>query len=116
MEGVVVPSARIVGLEEVHPAMQNQSVRVFGRLVEFDPSSQIAVLNHQGHSLRVNTELIAGVVLKSDSQYQFIGELRGAEDTDGSLVLEARVCRLVDGIDLELFQQALQLRNQFLQG
>lgn len=70
------------------------------------------MLEHGGRSLTVDIGSLQPQAFEEDQLYVFIGEVLKAEP--GNYILSARVCRNVEGIDVALFEQALQLRRQFL--
>ncbi|KAL3690814.1 hypothetical protein R1sor_004465 [Riccia sorocarpa] len=74
----------------------------------------IAVISHGGVRFRVDLEHVKDVSLRKGSRYQFIGELvPDPTYTCDKLKLQARVARNVDGINVDLYEKALQLRRQF---
>ncbi|KAL3675358.1 hypothetical protein R1sor_025306 [Riccia sorocarpa] len=92
----------------------NQSVRVMGLLESFTVDTGIAVISHGGVRFRVDLEHVRDVSLRKGSRYQFIGELvPDPTYTCDKLKLQARVARNVDGINVDLYEKALQLRRQF---
>jgi hypothetical protein len=81
------------------------SVRVMGVLESFDPDASRGVIAMDG-------ALVPGAdPHRVGSMYQYIGEvdMRGADRT-----LKARVARCVDGLDIEVYKRALQVRRKFL--
>ena len=111
---MVVPSAEIIFLDELSTRRDlspQASVRVLGRLREYSPTSQRALVALHQCELEVDTSLLQGVALQEGCLLQVIGELSGAPP---HCVLHARVARNVDGLDVELYRQAVQLRRQFL--
>uniref|UniRef100_A0A0D3GMH5 Uncharacterized protein n=1 Tax=Oryza barthii TaxID=65489 RepID=A0A0D3GMH5_9ORYZ len=77
----------------------------------YDLNSAIAVIQDGGASLKVDTQNLREISFRTNSTYQFIGELLIKPDNDA--VLQARVGRNVDGIDLNLYQQSLLIRRQY---
>uniref|UniRef100_A0A0E0LHD5 Uncharacterized protein n=1 Tax=Oryza punctata TaxID=4537 RepID=A0A0E0LHD5_ORYPU len=77
----------------------------------YDLNSAIAVIQDGGASLKVDTQNLRDISFRTNSTYQFIGELLIKPDND--VVLQARVGRNVDGIDLNLYQQSLLIRRQY---
>nr|CAD1828513.1 unnamed protein product [Ananas comosus var. bracteatus] len=90
---------------------QGASLRVTGKLQEYSVETAVAVISDSGVSLKIDTRHLRDVVFRIGSIYQFIGELLIQSDDDA--ILQARVGRNVDGIDLNLYYQSLQLRRQF---
>jgi len=94
--------------------MHGSSVRVMGVLESFDPDASHAKIAMDGVSLAVDVSLVPGAdPHRVGSLYQYIGELdvRGTDKT-----LRARVARCVDGLDVEVYKRALQVRRKFLRG
>uniref|UniRef100_A0A0D9WVP9 Uncharacterized protein n=1 Tax=Leersia perrieri TaxID=77586 RepID=A0A0D9WVP9_9ORYZ len=77
----------------------------------YDLNSAIAVIQDGGASLKVDTQHLRDINFRSNSTYQFIGELLIKPDNDA--ILQARIGRNVDGIDLNLYQQSLLIRRQY---
>ncbi|KAG6431320.1 hypothetical protein SASPL_109399 [Salvia splendens] len=83
------------------------------RLQELNPSSANF---KQGASFRVIGKASKFGILKcllryKSSLYQFIGELQIEPNNEG--ILKARVGRNVDGLDINLYHQTMQLERQF---
>ncbi|CAL8139249.1 unnamed protein product [Prunus armeniaca] len=62
-------------------------------------------------SLKINIQHLRELSFRVGSIYQFIGE--PLIQPDNEAVLQARVGRNVDGVDLNLYYQSLQLLRQF---
>ncbi|KAJ6775414.1 CST COMPLEX SUBUNIT TEN1 [Salix purpurea] len=62
-------------------------------------------------TLKIDTQHLRDISFRIGSTYQLIGELLIQPDNEA--ILQARVGRIVDGIDLSLYQQSLQLLRQF---
>lgn len=105
----------MVTLQELQPSSpfykQGASLRVTGRLQAYSAETAMATIADGSASLRINTQHLRGLNFRVDSVYQFIGELLIQPDNEA--VLQARVGRNVDGIDLSLYHQALQLLRKF---
>eukprot|EP01114_Cavostelium_apophysatum_P004531 TRINITY_DN1481_c0_g1_i1.p1 TRINITY_DN1481_c0_g1~~TRINITY_DN1481_c0_g1_i1.p1 ORF type:complete len:124 (-),score=23.30 TRINITY_DN1481_c0_g1_i1:409-780(-) len=67
-------------------------------------------IEHNGSVLKVDTSSLRDIEFKTNSLYQFIGELVRQKN---ELVLRARVGRNVDGIDVPLYEKALEIRRNF---
>uniref|UniRef100_J3MIQ2 Uncharacterized protein n=1 Tax=Oryza brachyantha TaxID=4533 RepID=J3MIQ2_ORYBR len=131
-------------LQELEPSSemfrQGASLRVTGMLQSYDLSSAIAVIQDGGASLKVDTQHLRDINFRTNSTYQFIGELLIKPDNDVyhspykfiiifdmtledattnflltslQAILQARIGRNVDGIDLNLYQQSLLIRRQY---
>ncbi|KAG0476892.1 hypothetical protein HPP92_013733 [Vanilla planifolia] len=105
----------LVALLELEPSSPffkgGQSLRVTGRLEIHSSESAIAVIVDGGVTLRVDTQHLRDINFRISSIYQFIGELKIQEGNQA--ILEARIGRNVDGMDLNLYHQSIQLRRKF---
>ncbi|KAF6992451.1 hypothetical protein CFC21_009437 [Triticum aestivum] len=131
-----------VTLQELAPSSemfkQGASLRVTGILQSYDVDSAVAVIQDGSARLRIDTQHLRDISFRSGSAFQFIGELLIRPNDDvilcpspafGSLIsvyqccikfvayilqviLQARVGRNVDGLDLNLYQQSLIIRRQ----
>uniref|UniRef100_A0ACD5UNK3 Uncharacterized protein n=1 Tax=Avena sativa TaxID=4498 RepID=A0ACD5UNK3_AVESA len=103
-----------VTLQELEPSSemfkQGASLRVTGILQSYDVDSAFAVIRDGSASLKVDTQHLRDISFRSNSTYQFIGELLIRPNSDA--ILQARVGRNVDGLDLNLYQQSLIIRRQ----
>ncbi|XP_072960945.1 CST complex subunit TEN1 [Typha angustifolia] len=90
---------------------QGASLRVAGKLQSYSVDTAIAVITDGGASLMIDTHHLRDKGFRLGSIYQFIGEL--LIQPDNHATLQARVGRNVDGMDLNLYKQSLQLRRQF---
>ncbi|RLN09248.1 uncharacterized protein C2845_PM11G16770 [Panicum miliaceum] len=79
-------------------------------LQSYDVDSATAVIQDGGVSLKVDTQNLRDISFRTNSAYQFIGEL--LIHADNEAILQARIGRNVDGLDLNLYQQALLIRRQ----
>ncbi|KAG8100684.1 hypothetical protein GUJ93_ZPchr0013g36214 [Zizania palustris] len=104
-----------VTLQELEPSSelfrQGASLRVTGILQSYDLSSAVAVIQDGSASFKVDTQHLRDISFRTNSTYQFIGELLIKPDNDA--ILQARVGRNVDGLDLNLYQQSLVIRRQY---
>lgn len=109
-----ISSGALVTLQELDSGSphfkQGASLRVTGKLQEFNLESAIAIIIDGGATLKIDTQHLS-LNFRVGSIYQFIGELRIQPDNEG--VLKARVGRNVDGMDLNLYHQSLQLLREF---
>ncbi|CAL5066985.1 unnamed protein product [Urochloa decumbens] len=102
-------------LRELEPSSemfkQGASLRVTGTLQSYDVDSATAVIQDGSVSLKIDTQNLRDVSFRTNSVYQFIGELLIREDNE--VILQARIGRNVDGLDLNLYQQSLLIRRQY---
>ncbi|XP_012569507.1 CST complex subunit TEN1 [Cicer arietinum] len=115
MEPDEIKSGALVSLQDLCPSSpffkQGASLRVVGKLLEYSLETGLATIIDGDNSLIVTIENLKDLNFQVDSVYQFIGELLIQPDHEG--VLQARVGRNVDGIDLDLYHQSLLLLRQF---
>lgn len=108
-------SGALVSLQDMRPSSpffkQGTSVRIIGKLHEYSSETGLATVIDGNDILKVSTEHLKDLKFQVGSVYQFIGELLIRTDNEG--VLQARVGRNVDGIDLNLYHQSLLLLKQF---
>ncbi|XP_019422595.1 PREDICTED: CST complex subunit TEN1 [Lupinus angustifolius] len=110
-----IKSGALVTLQELHPSSpffkQGASLRITGKLHAYSLESGIATIIDGDDTLKVSTEHLRDLSFRVGSVYQFIGEL--CIEPENERVLQARVGRNVDGIDLNLYHQSLLLLRQF---
>ncbi|CAB4285399.1 unnamed protein product [Prunus armeniaca] len=110
-----IKSGALVSLQDLHPSSpyfkQGASLRVTGKLQEYSVETAIATIVDGSDRLKINTQHLRELSFRVESIYQFIGELLIQPGNEA--VLQARVGRNVDGIDLNLYYQSLQLLRQF---
>ncbi|CAN6581889.1 unnamed protein product [Malus baccata var. baccata] len=110
-----ITSGALVTLQDLHPSSsyfkQGASLRVTGKLHDYSVETAIATIVDGSERLKINTQHLRELSFRVGSIYQFIGEL--LIQLDNEAVLQARVGRNVDGIDLNLYHQSLQLLRQF---
>ncbi|XP_021692746.2 CST complex subunit TEN1 isoform X2 [Hevea brasiliensis] len=106
-----IKSGELVTLKDLHPSSplfkHGASLRVIGKLQEYTVETAIAIVVDGNAILKIDTQHLRDLSFRIGSVYQFIGELLIQPDD------EARVGRNVDGIDLNLYHQSLQLLRQF---
>ncbi|CAB4315691.1 unnamed protein product [Prunus armeniaca] len=110
-----IKSGALVSLQDLHPSSpyfkQGASLRVTGKLQEYSVETAIATIVDGSDRLKINTQHLRELSFRVESIYQFIGELLIQPGNEA--VLQARVGRNIDGIDLNLYYQSLQLLRQF---
>ena len=103
-----------ITLQELEPSSemfkQGASLRVTGILQSYDVDSAVAVIQDGSARLKIDTQNLRDISFCSNSTFQFIGELLIQPNNDA--ILQARVGRNVDGLDLNLYQQSLIIRRQ----
>ncbi|KAJ6305962.1 hypothetical protein OIU78_021319 [Salix suchowensis] len=112
---MAIKHGELVTLEQLNPSSpffkQGASVRVTGKLQEYTVETAIAVVADGNATLKIDTQHLRDISFRIGSIYQLIGELLIQPDNEA--ILQARVGRIVDGIDLSLYHQSLQLLRQF---
>ncbi|KAK8947305.1 hypothetical protein KSP39_PZI006410 [Platanthera zijinensis] len=115
MASSVIKPGILVSLQELDSSSplfkEGQSVRATGKLESYSVESGMAVIIDGGATLLIDTQHLRDISFRPGSIYQFIGELHISQDSQA--VLEARIGRNVDGIDLNLYHQTIQLRRKF---
>ncbi|KAL5701058.1 Telomeric pathways with STn1 [Ranunculus cassubicifolius] len=116
METSSIKSGILVNLEDLQPSSlflrHGSSVRVTGKLQDYSVETAIAIIVDGNFNLKIDTQHLRDLSFRIGSIYQFIGELIIQPDI-AEAVLQARIGRNVDGIDLNLYRQSLQLLRQF---
>ncbi|ETW09860.1 hypothetical protein H310_00313 [Aphanomyces invadans] len=108
----MMAAGEIVHIEEVlRDNVPHRSVRITGWLDMYDASKCLATLSFQNSVIVVATDLLVNFDFAVGSLYQFIGE---TYTNEGKMQLRARVGRNVDGLDTQLFLDALKLRREFI--
>ncbi|KAJ4775886.1 CST complex subunit TEN1 [Rhynchospora pubera] len=90
-----------------------QSLRLTGKLEAYQVDHGFAEISDGIIKLKIDTRHLTGLVFCVGSLYQFIGELLIDLDNN-NVLLEARVGRIVDGLDLNLYQQSLHLSRNLM--
>ncbi|XP_022743370.1 CST complex subunit TEN1 [Durio zibethinus] len=115
MASLAIKSGALVTLPELQPSSEffkeGASLRVTGRLQEYSVETAIAVIADQSAVLKIDTKHLRELSFRVGSIFQFIGELHIQPNNEA--ILQARIGRNVDGIDLNLYHQSLQLVRQF---
>ncbi|XVF31426.1 hypothetical protein REPUB_Repub16aG0145100 [Reevesia pubescens] len=110
-----IKSGALVTLPELQPSSEffteGASLRVTGKLLEYSVETTIAVIADQSATLNIDTQHLRELSFRVGSIFQFIGELHIQPNNEA--ILQARTGRNVDGIDLDLYRQSLQLVRQF---
>ena len=65
----------------------------------------------EGIELNIDTSFVEPTAFNRGSLYQFIGEVYVSEN----IILRARIATCIDGMDMNLFNQALDIRRKYLQ-
>ena len=65
----------------------------------------------EGIELNIDTSFVEPTAFNRGSLYQFIGEVYVSEN----IILRARIATCIDGMDMTLFNQALDIRRKYLQ-
>ncbi|XVE89598.1 hypothetical protein DITRI_Ditri20bG0008800 [Diplodiscus trichospermus] len=107
--GVVVTPPELQSSSEFFK--EGASLRVTGKLQEYSVETAIAVIADQSAILKIDTQHLREISFRVGSIFQFIGELHIQPNNEA--ILQARIGRNVDGIDLNLYHQSLQLVRQF---
>ncbi|OZJ02520.1 hypothetical protein BZG36_04263 [Bifiguratus adelaidae] len=114
-----VPHGDIVFLDEIEKDIVKWSgrmVRVLAVLESYDPQENRASIELEGYRLAVDTSLLGVFSYHLNSLYQWIGELHVNNNKathEESLILHARIMSNSDGLDIQLYRKAVQLRREY---
>ncbi|KAL7220742.1 hypothetical protein ACSBR2_013601 [Camellia fascicularis] len=115
MASSAINAGALLTLQELNSASphfkQGASLRVTAKLQDYSVETALAVIIDGNASLKIDTQHL-NVNLRVGSIYQFIGEL--IIQPNNEAILKARVGRNVDGIDLNLYHQSLNLLKEFI--
>jgi hypothetical protein len=89
------------------------TLRLMGTLRHYDATKNLAQIEQHGHTLEIDTSLLGQFPFQIGSLFQFIGEVE-METARKPICLKARVGRRVEGIDMGMYQQVLEIRRNFL--
>ena len=101
-------------------------MRVTGNVTTIDYGRRLCQIEHTNHILWVDLTYIDLVAheIRVSTLVQFIGEICNADDREPPIAVAnsgripfymlAKVARVVDGLDLALYEQALVARRAFL--
>ncbi len=122
-------SGEVVLLKEIFADRNcvGKYVRVTGYVSTVNTKFNLLEITHDECSLSVDVSLVDIGSIKLDALVQFIGEIQSRPayiqrqeqgfdqgSVTGNIILAARVCRIVDGLDLRLYEEALRARREFL--
>ncbi|GAA5799957.1 telomere-capping, CST complex subunit-domain-containing protein [Helicostylum pulchrum] len=105
-----VPSARLVLLKDVKECRNGDSIRVTGLWKKYDAGIDLAVIQYDGHEVQVDTAHIDHIWPIEGDIVQCIGEVT-EEATFGTVRMCARIIRIVNTLNLDLYEKVVQLRN-----
>lgn len=98
------------------PDQVGSSVRVIGRLVEFDAATACALIERGGERLRIDVREMPDARFQLGSMLQFIGEAkRSGDDAPDDVYVRARVVRNADNVDMAAYEKAVQLTREFVE-
>jgi hypothetical protein len=89
-----------------------------------DPVNRICQIEHQSEFLWIDISLVSSEGITIDSMVQFIGEILPAStrifpiresELPPNIFLKATVKRIVNGLNLRVYEQALTHRRLFIQ-
>ena len=108
----------LVGLGEVSRAVGTggTSVRVTGRLVEFDTATACALIEHQGEELSIDVSALGGSRMRQGELLQFIGEAFPGRHGTSQPYVRARIVRNVDNLDMQTYEKAVLATRAFIDG
>ena len=108
----------LVGLAEASRAVGTggTSVRVTGRLVEFDTAMACALIEHQGEELSIDVSALGGSRMRQGELLQFIGEAFPGRHGTSQPYVRARIVRNVDNLDMQTYEKAVLATRAFFDG
>jgi CST complex subunit TEN1 len=80
-------------------------------LTAYDALQNRAVIEYKNAHITIDTSFLDVFQHKINALFQFIGEIE--KDDRLGVILKARVIRCVEGLDVNLWEQALELRRKF---
>jgi hypothetical protein len=120
----VARSATIFLLKELSEVNIGEYVRVTGYVTGIEAGGAKACkIQHGNANLFVDLDLVQFDGIVVDSLVQFIGEICESEKRNRNLLnpestekfyLSAKIFRIVDGLDMRLFEESLVARRKFL--
>lgn len=84
---------------------------LFCRAVAHDITKSQVQIAADGVQILIDTSLVEPMAFNIGSTYNFIGEM----SCHGKLILRARIACCIDGMDMDLFDKALDVRRKYLQ-
>lgn len=86
----------------------------FYRAIDHDITKSQLKICADGLELLIDTSLVEPMAFNRGSLYHFIGEIQ-VHQVHEKLTLRARIACCIDGMDMELFNHALDTRRNYLQ-
>eukprot|EP01028_Stygiella_incarcerata_P006907 TRINITY_DN28118_c0_g1_i1.p2 TRINITY_DN28118_c0_g1~~TRINITY_DN28118_c0_g1_i1.p2 ORF type:complete len:113 (+),score=29.87 TRINITY_DN28118_c0_g1_i1:69-407(+) len=107
--------AEVVFLDEIQPEWVDKYIRTVGRVVLPTSGSGFdVVLELYSHSLPIDTELLdPQQPVEPLALHEFMGTLK--RGPDGGTFLQAETMRLVNGLDVNLYRKAIEMRRVHLE-
>ena len=90
---------------KIHDTVSNYRAKVH------DITTSELKVCEDGCEFVIDTSLVEPMAFNRGSLYQFIGEV----NMDEKMILRARIACCIDGMDMDLFNQALDIRRKYLQ-
>ena len=111
----------LIGLGEASRAVDTgggagTSVRVTGRLVEFDAATACALIEHRGEELSIDVSALGGSRMRQGELLQFIGEAFPGRHGAPQPYVRARIVRNVDNLDMQTYEKAVLATRAFIDG
>ncbi|TPX76338.1 hypothetical protein CcCBS67573_g02402 [Chytriomyces confervae] len=114
----------IVHISEIHSHISHMAGDSVPSIVETDPKSTLVTIAFaQSPALLVDTRLIGALPRHSSKTlFQFVGDIEQCDDLPAAglrssvalpVFLNARIARVMDGLDVALFDKALTARRVF---
>eukprot|EP00004_Rigifila_ramosa_P027886 TRINITY_DN9256_c0_g1_i1.p1 TRINITY_DN9256_c0_g1~~TRINITY_DN9256_c0_g1_i1.p1 ORF type:complete len:112 (-),score=16.91 TRINITY_DN9256_c0_g1_i1:103-438(-) len=100
-------------IPEINGLPEGSSVRVIARLAEYDAMAKRAVLQREGHSLEIETDLLGLFPCEVGQSITVFGEVVKRAHSSS---VRVRIARSAAGLDVGLYEQALELQRSYLNG
>ncbi|PFX26836.1 CST complex subunit TEN1-like [Stylophora pistillata] len=101
---------RVKELTHLGTSLDGKSVRTWGRAVAHNMARSQLKVSDEGIELIIDTSYVEPIAFNRGSLYQFIGEVYVYDN----IILRARIATCIDGMNMDLFNQALDIRRKYL--
>ncbi|KAI8877543.1 hypothetical protein K501DRAFT_260227 [Backusella circina FSU 941] len=106
-----VPSGKFMLLNKLNTCKAGDSVRVVGMWKSYDKEKTIALLSYKDSNAEVSLTLTDNELPREGDTVQCIGEVM-EEELFGIARIQARTIRVVNTLDMDLYERVLMLRNK----
>lgn len=118
-----IQASRILFIKEILEqgiSLIGNAVKFIGRVVFYDPTKDLIVVEYQRARIAVSTALTGEFKLRCGQLLQVIGEIYPSNEESSKfcqqeVMLTARIITCVDGMDLTLYEGYVKYRREFEQ-